>query len=152
MQIGKHGEHSQMWINYLRQTILKYHFLTPLNSVDKNSSCLRLSNYELSMESDSFLNDNSLSIEESNFFKDINFFDIKLLLKDLLILNHKVVHCSNPNLTESVIWAALALPPTRKPIEGMKFGFKIQPHFLLKQLKNHLEIESKDGKLSLQLL
>ena len=111
-------------------------FWTPLNQVDKNSSCLRLSNYQLSLESDSFLNKKSLSIEESNFFKDINFIDIKLSPKDLLIFNHKVIHCSNPNLTESVIWAAdWRYQKLGEPIEGMKYGFKIPNSYSSKSLE-----------------
>jgi len=111
-------------------------FWTPLNKVDKNSSCLRLSNYPLSIESDSFLNKNSLSIEESNFFKDINFVDVKLSPKDLLIFNHKVIHCSNPNLTESVIWVAdWRYQKVGKPIQGMKYGFKIPNSLSAKSLE-----------------
>ena len=68
--------------------------------------------------------------------KDINFIDIKLFPKDLLIFNHKVIHCSNPNLTESVIWVAdWRYQKLGKPIEGMKFGFKIPNSFSPKSLE-----------------
>ena len=132
---NKTPEHAdwQAWENWSNGSINTspndcdvFTFWTPLNDVDQNSSCLRISNCYLTVEENNFLRKNSLSIEKSHLFPDIKYVDLKLSPKDLLIFNHKIVHCSNPNLTEEVIWVAdWRYQIADKPYEGMKYGFKI---------------------------
>lgn len=101
-------------------------FWTPLSIVDESSSCLRVGNYMLSVEENNFLKKKSMTIENSNIFSDIKYLDIKMSPGDLLIFNHKIIHCSNPNLSEKVIWVAdWRYQKVEQPYEGKRYGFEI---------------------------
>jgi len=79
-------------------------FWTPLCKVNKNKSCLRISEYKLSLSDQQYLIKEGISIEESSIMGNLNFTDIEMSPTDLLIFDHQVVHCSNPNNSDEVVW------------------------------------------------